>query len=317
MAGFAGGSVGFFAFAMPADLFERLVGITGLASLVPAAQPPLGDTARLGFVAVAAIAAFGLVWLLLRQLGKAPAAPKALAPDIKAEVLSEPPRLRRADAHPDAPSRHPLRASSDFGIPLDTVTSDERGEPIDVSVVENVDFDAEWERPTPSFLQDSSDAAEARAEELHLGETEWNEPEAAATYEAASEAEPVNKVEPVSEAEPVSLDEPAEVPFWLPNGMDVQAEDEPESEEVEELASTSSPQAGAILPFWAQQSAAETGEDVANSPEPSLDQLSTRLEGGLIRRKREGRATRPRGSRGVDDKLRTALDDMTRMSKRS
>jgi hypothetical protein len=72
MAALAGGSVGFFAFAMPANLFERLVGMTGLPGLVPAAQPPLGDTARLGFVAVAAVAAFGLVWLLLRKLGKGP-----------------------------------------------------------------------------------------------------------------------------------------------------------------------------------------------------------------------------------------------------
>jgi len=305
MAALAGGSVGFFAFAMPADLFERLVGMTGLPALVPAAQPPLGDTARLGFVAVAAVAAFGLVWLLLRKLGKAPAAPKPLAPETPAEVSNEPPRLRRADAHPDAPARHPLRASTDFGVPLDTVTSDERGEPIDVSVVENVDFDAEWARPAPSFLQASNEAAEPAEDELHLDETGMGEPTAGETYDAVYDSGPTAKAAPT------------DVPFWLPNGMDVQAEDEPDSEHSDEITPSASPDAGAVLPFWAQQSAAETNEDVANSPEPSLDQLSNRLEGGLIRRKREGRSTRPRGHRGVDDKLRTALDDLTHMSKRS
>ncbi|HEX8443101.1 MAG TPA: hypothetical protein VF631_05580 [Allosphingosinicella sp.] len=295
MAALAGGSVGFFAFAMPANLFERLVGATGLPSLVPAAQPPLGETARLGFVAVAALAAFGLVWLLLRALGKAPAARKPLAE----EFSNEPPRLRRADAHPDAPARHPLRAATDFGIPLDSVPSDERGEPIDVSVVENVDFEAEWERPAPSFLQAPSEVVEAEEEELLLDEAEESEPETAEAHESVIEAESTD------------------VPFWLPEGVAAQAEEYPESEQIEDIDASPAPDAHAILPFWAQQAEAERVEDVANSPEPSLDQLSTRLEGGLIRRKRDGRSARPRGNRGADDRLRTALDDLTRMSKRS
>ncbi len=294
MSALAGGSVGFFAFAMPAALFERLIGGTGLPSLVPAAQPPLGDTARLGFVAVAAVAAFALVWVLLRALGKAPAAPQPFA----AEVSSEPPRLRRADAHPDAPSRHPLRASTDFSTPLDTTPCDERGEPVDVSVVENVDFEAEWERPAPSFLRAPTEPVEVEEDELVLDEFEQSQPEVGETYEAPAEAE-------------------LDVPFWLPSGVEARSEDEPESEQIEEFASSHDPEVNAILPFWAQQTEAETGEDVANSPEPSLDQLSTRLEGGLIRRKRDGRSTRPRGHRGTDDRLRTALDDLTRMTKRS
>jgi hypothetical protein len=218
---------------------------------------------------------------------------------MPAEVSSEPPRLRRADAHPDAPARHRLRASTDFGIPLDTVTSDERGEPIDVSVVENVDFEAEWERPTPSFLQAPVDTAEASPGELYLDQIEVSEPEPAETYEGVSEAEP------------------ADVPFWLPEGADVQAEGEPQNEQIEEVAPTSPLQAGAVLPSGRSRAQPRPARTSPNSPEPSLDQLSNRLEGGLIRRKREGRSTRPRGHRGVDDKLRTALDDLTRMSKRS
>jgi hypothetical protein len=44
-----------------------------------------------------------------------------------------------------------------------------------------------------------------------------------------------------------------------------------------------------------------------------MDQLVTRLEGGLIRRKREGvRARRP-----ADDQLRGALDELTRRTRRT
>ena len=316
MAALAAGSLGFFAYAMPSALFERLIGATGLPGFVPAAQPPLGDTARLGFVTIAALAAFALVWLLLRKLNRAPTA--APAWQKTAEVPVDPPRLRRADMHPDAPSRRPVRAGSDFGIPLDSVPIDERGEPVDVSVVENVDFDAEWERPAPSFLQSPADQARAEEEQDEPVESQTEEEETPTfeTYEAPAaetyEAPAADTYEAESEADAA----PADVPFWLPEGAQETGEDEAGAElELSEQAPL--PATDAILPFWAQQAQADTGENAAHDPEPSLDQLSTRLEGGLIRRKRDGRSTRPRGSRGADDRLRTALDDLTRMSKRS
>ncbi len=299
MAALAGGSVGFFAFAMPVGLFESLIGATGLPALLPAAQPPLGDTARFAFVGAAAAATFAPVWMLLRALGKAPAAPRPLAE----AVASEPPRLRRADMHPDAPSRHPLRAGSDFGIPLDAMPQDDRGEPVDVSVVENVDFDAEWERPTPSFLQPAGADGQAEEEELVLDAEDHGETAPGETYEAPE------TYEAVSEAEPI------DVPFWLPAGASETPEDEaqPEQDEVEQSAGAD---AHTILPFWAQQAQAEPDAAEMAAPEPTLDQLSTRLEGGLIRRKRDGRSSRPRGHRGVDDRLRGALDDLTKMTSR-
>lgn len=265
MAALAGGSLGFFIFAMPAGLFEGLVAATGLPAMFAAAQPPLGDTARFGFGVAAALAAAGAVWLLLRALERKPAATVApFAVDMDAPL-----RLRRADMHPDAPVRHPVRAGVDFGAPFDPA-QEERGEPVDVSVVENVDFEAEWERPTPSFLQ----------------------------ADATAEAETA---------------EPLDVPFWLPESVNEEVEDEP-ADEVAPVASDLQENEPVILPFWAQHI---EGDVVEEQPaEASLDQLANRLEGGLLRRKRSGRSTRPRGHGGMEERLRGAIEDLTPMSKR-
>ncbi|HEX8400673.1 MAG TPA: hypothetical protein VF628_03125 [Allosphingosinicella sp.] len=283
MAALAGGSVGFFAWAMPANLFESLIVRTGLPGVLSAAQPPLGDTARIAFVAAAALASFVAVWLLLRALGKTPAArARPVEP-----VMNEAPRLRRADRHPDAPARQPVRAASDFGVPLDSAPAG-RGEPVDVADIEDVDFKAEWERPAPAFLQPAQPVA---AKEERATNAEWNEAELAP--------------------------EPTDVPFWLPDGVDVTAEDEParvvETHENTELPSS---HASTILPFWAQRSEEEEQDQAPVASAPSLEQLSTRLEGGLIRRKREGRATRPRGNHAADDRLRGALDDLSKATRR-
>lgn len=106
MAGFAALAVAFVAFAMPGDLFEAAVSASGLPALLPAAAPPLGNTARLAVVAMAALLSFGGLFLLLRALGPGP---RRATPDA--------PRVRRADAHPDAPSRRPIRAGDDLGEP--------------------------------------------------------------------------------------------------------------------------------------------------------------------------------------------------------
>jgi len=119
VAAFAAASVAFAVFAMPADLFGRLVGMTGLPALLPAAEPPLGATARLAAIALAAAVCFLAVWLLLRAFDPRPAKPADEAAD--GDELSESdwiaPRLRRADAHPDAPARRPLFAGKDLGEP--------------------------------------------------------------------------------------------------------------------------------------------------------------------------------------------------------
>lgn len=114
-------SVGFVAFAMPADQFAATISATGLPSVLPAATPPLGTTARALAVAVAAIATFGLVLALLRLLDRRPAEPER-RPVRGGGMFDEdgesgPPRLRRADSHPDAPARRPILAARELGEP--------------------------------------------------------------------------------------------------------------------------------------------------------------------------------------------------------
>ncbi len=110
VAGFAAAAVAFVCFAMPADLLGGLIGRTPLPSLVPAAAPPLGATARLLLMVAAAGLTFTLLVLALGALSR-PTKPRRTALDV--------PRLRRADAHPDAPARRPILAGLDLGDPLE------------------------------------------------------------------------------------------------------------------------------------------------------------------------------------------------------
>jgi hypothetical protein len=56
------------AFNTPDWRLERLVGATGLASILPAAKPPLGNTARTLLSVATAIGVSGLLWSILRPI---------------------------------------------------------------------------------------------------------------------------------------------------------------------------------------------------------------------------------------------------------
>ena len=98
---------------MPTDLFASLIDGAGLPLILSAAQPPLGSTARLAVTAAGAAVSFISVWLLLNALDG--------VGRRRTEIVPEPewlaPRVRRADAHPDAPLRRPIFAGSDLGEP--------------------------------------------------------------------------------------------------------------------------------------------------------------------------------------------------------
>lgn len=113
MAVLAALAVGFVAYAVPAALLADAVAATGLPSILPAAAPPLGATARLSLVTAGALAAFLGTWLLLRALGgRAPIRLRS-----ESEAIPAAPRLRRADLHPDAPAPRPLRVDLEFDEP--------------------------------------------------------------------------------------------------------------------------------------------------------------------------------------------------------
>lgn len=150
MAALAALSVAFVAYAMPDALFADAVAASGLPSLLPAAQPPLGTTARLAVVAPAAIVAFLLTWTMLRALGSR-SAPVRREP--AADEAGMPPlRLRRADTHPDAPLRRPLVAGLELGEP----------EPAEDIPVSDEAFHGEWvDPPHGEETDDEVDAAAA------------------------------------------------------------------------------------------------------------------------------------------------------------
>lgn len=108
----------FVAFALPADLLGDMVGASGLPSLIAAAEPPLGLTARIAIGGAGAIATFGLVILLLRLLDRSGLDMRAAGTP---EAEEDAPKLRRRDAHPDAPGRRPISAARDLGEPAPPV----------------------------------------------------------------------------------------------------------------------------------------------------------------------------------------------------
>lgn len=336
MAAFAAASVGFVTYVMPADIFSGLVTGSGLPAVVPAAQPPLGDTARLAVVIAAAFATFLAVWLLLRALNKVPAGRKSGRK--VAEVPNDPPRLRRADMHPDAPSRSPILAGRELGVPLDEMAVDERGaEQVDLAEVENVDYEAEWERPLPGFIEEAQPAV-AAAPEAEPAEVEAErEPEetasdlpswvaedaevAAAEESADSEAVPVEAgtVQPEEEAA-----EPAEMPFWAADeAEDVSAE---ETEERSEEAEPSLDEP-AETPFAVQDQPEldELGQRLPKKQaleHESIDHLVDRVETGIGRRDRarwtsdQAAAPESEEDRNLQNRLRGAIGDLRRMARR-
>jgi hypothetical protein len=108
----------FVAFALPGDLLADMVGASGLPSLLAAAAPPLGLTARIAIGAAGALATFGLVILLLRLLDRSGLDMRVAGTP---EAEEDAPRLRRRDAHPDAPGCRPISAARDLGEPAPPV----------------------------------------------------------------------------------------------------------------------------------------------------------------------------------------------------
>lgn len=109
---------------LPVGVLEPLVLGSGIAAFIPAAEPPLGFTARLCLGVVAGGGVALLAWFALSTLTEfvqRDAAPRERAPSV-----------RRADAHPDAPPREPLRAGRDLGFEMEAAEP----QPLELTVIE-------------------------------------------------------------------------------------------------------------------------------------------------------------------------------------
>ncbi|MES1972492.1 MAG: hypothetical protein V4472_08505 [Pseudomonadota bacterium] len=135
---------------VPSGMLEDFVLDSGIAAVVPAAEPPLGVTARAVLILTAGGGAALVAWFGLFLLIGSRAIMVQRADGADDDTA---PILRRADAHPDAPARRPLSANRELGTPFLEVRA---GRPVhvraEVPESDPVPVEAEIERELPTDL---------------------------------------------------------------------------------------------------------------------------------------------------------------------
>lgn len=115
--------------ALAPELLERIVTTLGIDKIVPAAAPPLGQTARLllamGMALVGEIVGLLIGARLAAGKRAEPMRRRGLKTNSEADTSEAAPHLRDRDLHPDAPARKPLSATSDL---RDADLRNDRGE---------------------------------------------------------------------------------------------------------------------------------------------------------------------------------------------
>lgn len=178
VAAFAAVSAGFVFFAMPEWRLTQIVLTSGLPNIVGAAQPPLGGTARIGVMAIAAILTFGGVFLLMANVDRFA---RRKPGSVEAPVVQPIPlRVRRADGHPDAPPRRPILAREDLGEPAEFTELVEAAEPTPEPASEPLPAFLAAEKPPEPVEVAAASRAEPEPEPLELTELEPVQPEAVA-----------------------------------------------------------------------------------------------------------------------------------------
>lgn len=280
---------------MPVEPLEDVILASGLPAILPAAAPPLGDTARLGLAMVAGGGLCLTLWFILflviggRAVTLWPSRPEAEEEGV--------PVLRRADAHPDAPARRPLFASQDLGMPFpqgaveadaDTTTEDEEAPYLPALAAEFEDdglsIPKDLDTPLARFDPESIriEAAEAIAEPAGIAAEPIAEP---LHVEAAEAAEPAEAPLPIARPQIYEPGERFET-------FDLSALLRPET----------------ILASPMRRDAAAPATD----PEATITSLLERLERSVAKRKEARQAAQPRPARSMDETLQALRDLATR-----
>jgi hypothetical protein len=203
VAALAGLSVAFAVFAAPEQLLSNLVAATGLAAIVPAAEPPLGMNARLVIGAAGAVLVFAIAFAALRWLDRV--GRRSREPEAEAEVEGVVPRLRRRDFHPDASPRPPLLAVKELGEPEDDPLTElelQQGPVLDLYPWEEPFVVTQPEPEPEAIFEDEPEAeAETEAEEPRFVRRSWLPEEPVAP---PPEFEPVADERPVEQPRPVA-----------------------------------------------------------------------------------------------------------------
>lgn len=211
---------------MPIDVLEGMSVDSGIASLITAAEPPLGLTARFAIAFIAALAVGGVTWLglfLLVGTRSMRVDRKHAKTPVKADAV---PVLRRRDAHPDAPAREPVFAHRDLGTPFLDVKADPEPEAAPLPVVDvfapppvERDLPADLDTPLARYLH-PLDPPLPEPDPLPIAPEPVAEPVAPAPILAEPpvpapvvEPEPVVAVAP----EPVTVPEPEPEPRFAAN----------------------------------------------------------------------------------------------------
>jgi len=195
VAGLSALAAAFAAFALPQDLLNRAVVATGLPSILSAAQPPLGLTARVALAVGGAAIVFGLVFLLLRLFDRS-----GMREEPEAN-LSDAPRVRRRDGHPDAPAPRPISAARDLGEPAPPRSPRAPVQPVALWLDE-----AEPVATPADVLELAPETVFAEAPESE------SEPEPEPQPEPSFTPEPVAELWPTPEVSVAPQPEPAPVP---------------------------------------------------------------------------------------------------------
>ena len=263
--------------AMPIDSLETLVEESGVATLVTAAAPPLGPTARFAIAFVAALAVGAIVWFAaFLVIGARKLVIKPRRRRSSGERIYEPkpmrswlpkrqrddgvPVLRRADAHPDAPARRPVFATSDLGTPFLDVKAAPEPEPIAPFADAAAMPPATFERDIPRDL----DTPLAN----YVAPIDAPQPAPAPVIEPEPEALPIMAEPPVPEPTAKVAPAPIAPPRFAPH----------ERIETFELTPLVRP---APAPWPAPEPQPETSKPLAPA---TIHDLLARLEAGVQRR---------------------------------
>ncbi len=175
---------------LPSVYLEKIIGMTGVAEIIPAAAPPLGNTAKSLLAIFAGLVSTSVIFYFLHRQGgsdmglairklanweeekaeweerkskpkkgkfslkKLLQKPKKKKDEVK--DLSDLPNLREKDVHPDAPARQPIFAEKDLGSPLETKIKPFDQQVAEPEAVESVEAEETPDVTPAPFVMDKS-----------------------------------------------------------------------------------------------------------------------------------------------------------------
>ncbi len=243
-----------FVFAIPVYYVERAAEVSGLASVLPAARAPLGNTAQ-GLIALAmAVGTFAVMWIILRPVEKLFARRKA---ERKARSFSF--GRKQPGSMPD-PDDLPLTAAETLSVRKPIFAEAELGAPLmsDAALASGGELWAAEPEKAP-VVSSPSLFEEVRPLDL----TSMME-ELPAEVEAVAKPEPEETITPAPVAPPVE---------WLTPEQDASAVEPAPMAEPDPIDDT--PDSMPVVPSIAEEKAEE----------PTLRELLVRFETALKKRR--------------------------------